>query len=80
MRRSHVESWVKKMDATLAASTIDTRASIVRSVLRAAVADKVIAEDPRHRGEAAAEAEGRRGDGDPNAGGRRTTAAAKQPA
>lgn len=46
LRRSHVERWVKHMTATLAATTIDTRFTIVRSVLRAAVADRVIASDP----------------------------------
>lgn len=46
IRKSHVESWVKQMDAVLAPSTIGTRFTIVRSVLRAAVTDKLIAEDP----------------------------------
>lgn len=46
VRRSHVEAWVKAMDDTLAASTIDTRVTIVRGILRAAVADRLIAEDP----------------------------------
>jgi integrase len=46
VRRSHVAGWVKQMDLTLAATTIETRFVIVRSILRAAVADKVIAEDP----------------------------------
>lgn len=46
IRKSHVEAWVKHMNTTLAATTIETRFVIVRSVLRAAVADKVIAEDP----------------------------------
>lgn len=43
VRRSHVAAWVKAMDATLAASTIDTRVTIVRGILRAAVADRLIA-------------------------------------
>lgn len=46
IRRSHIEAWVKALNADLAASTIKTRFVIVRSVFRAAVADKVIAADP----------------------------------
>jgi integrase len=46
IRRSHVEAWVKHMNATLAATTIDTRFTIVRGVFRAAVADRLIASDP----------------------------------
>lgn len=46
IRRSHIEVWVKALSAHLAASTIKTRFVIVRSVFRAAVADKVIAADP----------------------------------
>ena len=46
IRRSHVESWVKRMMATLAPTTIDTRFTIVRGVFRAAVADRLIASDP----------------------------------
>jgi len=46
IRRSHVEAWVKHMTATLAATTIDTRFTIVRGVFRAAVADRLIANDP----------------------------------
>ncbi|MCY7396827.1 MAG: hypothetical protein LH468_11895 [Nocardioides sp.] len=46
VRRSHVEAWVKHMTATLAATTIDTRFTIVRGVFRAAVADRLIASDP----------------------------------
>jgi integrase len=46
VRRSHLEAWVKSMASDLAASTIKTRYVIVRSVFRAARADKVIAEDP----------------------------------
>lgn len=40
LRRSHVEQWVKAMTKDLAATTIHTRVAIVRSVLRAAVADR----------------------------------------
>lgn len=46
IRRSHVESWVKQMNATLAPTTIDTRFTIVRGVFRAAVADQLIPRDP----------------------------------
>ena len=46
LRRSHVEHWVKTMSTRLVASTISTRMSIVRAVLRGAVADRVIATDP----------------------------------
>ena len=46
IRRSHVEAWVKNMTARLAPTTIDTRFTIVRGVLRAAVADRLIASDP----------------------------------
>lgn len=46
IRRSHVESWVKVMSASLAATTIDTRFTIVRGVFRAAVADRLIPSDP----------------------------------
>lgn len=47
VKRSHVESWVKAMQVRgLAASTIRTRVNNVRAVLRAAVRDKLIAEDP----------------------------------
>lgn len=46
VRKSHVEGWVKQMDLTLAPTTIETRFVVIRSILRAAVADKVIAEDP----------------------------------
>lgn len=49
IRRNHVELWVKHMTTTLAPSTIATRFVNVRSVLRAAVADKVISEDPAER-------------------------------
>lgn len=47
IRRSHVESWVKAMTAGgLAASTIKTRFIVLRSLFRAAVADRVIVTDP----------------------------------
>lgn len=47
IRRSHVETWVKAMVAReLAAGTIHTRFNNVRSAFRAAVGDRIIAEDP----------------------------------
>jgi len=47
IRRSHVETWVKAMTAAkLEPSTIRTRVQNVRSVLRAAVRDRLIASDP----------------------------------
>ncbi len=47
VRRSHVEQWVKQMTtAGLAPGTIRTRMGNVRSVLRAALRDRVIAADP----------------------------------
>lgn len=47
IRRSHVESWVKALTADgLAASTIKTRFIVLRSLFRAAVADRVIVTDP----------------------------------
>jgi integrase len=46
IRRSHVEAWVKTMSTQWAPSTIKTRFVIVRSVFRAAVADRVISVDP----------------------------------
>lgn len=47
LRRSHIEHWVKAMQARgLAPGTIKTRYSNVRSVLRAAVRDRVMATDP----------------------------------
>lgn len=46
IRRSHVETWVKEMSTKWAPSTIKTRFVIVRSVFRAAVADRVLAHDP----------------------------------
>lgn len=41
IRRSHVEAWVKQMNAGLAPTTIDARFTIVRGVFRAAVADRI---------------------------------------
>ncbi len=46
IRRSHVETWVKSISTRSAPTTIKTRFVIVRSVFRAAVADRVIAADP----------------------------------
>jgi len=47
LRRSHIEAWVRTMTSDgLAPSTIKTRLVNVRSVLRAAVRDRVIAQDP----------------------------------
>lgn len=46
IRRSHVESWVKAVSAEWAPTTVKTRFVIVRSVFRAAVADRVITADP----------------------------------
>lgn len=46
IRRSHIETWVKTMSTRWAPTTIKTRFVIVRSVFRAAVADRVIPTDP----------------------------------
>ncbi len=46
LRRSHLEQWVKTMSKDLAASTIETRVKAVRSVLRGAVTERLIATDP----------------------------------
>ena len=47
LRRSHLETWVKRMSADgLAPGTLKTRVNNVRSVLHAAVRDQVIAVDP----------------------------------
>jgi integrase len=47
LRRSHLETWVKAMDGQgLAPGTIRTLLVNVRSVLRAAVRDRIIASDP----------------------------------
>jgi integrase len=50
VRQSHVEHWVKDMvGRDLAATTVHTRASNVRTVLRGAVVDRVISSDPGER-------------------------------
>ncbi|APE08166.1 site-specific integrase [Rhodococcus sp. 2G] len=47
LRPSHIEKWVRSMvDADLQPSTIKTRFNNVRSVLRAAVRDRMLAHDP----------------------------------
>jgi integrase len=47
LKRSHVESWVKKMTVDgLAPGTVKTRYNNVRSVLRGARNDKMLATDP----------------------------------
>jgi integrase len=46
IRHSHVQSWVKAMDARLAPGTIKTRFNNVRSVVRAAILDRRITVDP----------------------------------
>ena len=46
IRRSHVEAWVKPMAGDLAPSTVKTRYDNVRSILRAAVRDRLIATGP----------------------------------
>jgi integrase len=47
LRTSHVQAWIKAMqDKPLAASTIQTRLTNIRVVLRAAVRDRVLARDP----------------------------------
>lgn len=47
VRRSHVETWIKTMmNADLAPGTIRTRTNNVRSVLRGAKRDRIIAVDP----------------------------------
>lgn len=45
LKKRHIEAWVKTMSKTLAPTTIDTRMSVVRGILRAAVTDRVLAED-----------------------------------
>lgn len=45
LRVSHVEEWVRAQSETLAASTVRTRLTQVRGVLRGAVADRVLRED-----------------------------------
>lgn len=46
IRRSHVEAWVKTVAEVWAPTTVKTRFVIVRSVFRAAVNDRIIANDP----------------------------------
>lgn len=47
LRRSHIETWIKLMAQNdLAPGTIRTRVNNVRAVLRAAVRDRIIANDP----------------------------------
>lgn len=46
IRKSHVESWVKHMELSLAPNTIHSRFQNVRTVLRAAVDDDLILKDP----------------------------------
>lgn len=46
LRRSHVEEWVKQMQARLAPGTIKTRMGNVRTVIRAAMADRILTVDP----------------------------------
>jgi len=46
IRRSHIESWVKLMSRSLAPGTIKTRLKNVRQIFRAAVADRIIGNDP----------------------------------
>lgn len=47
VRRSHVEAWIKGMvKAGLAAGTIRTRTNNVRSILKGAIGDRLIAKDP----------------------------------
>lgn len=50
LKPSHIETWVKEMrDKPLQPGTIKTRFQNVRSVLRAAKRDKMLAEDPTER-------------------------------
>jgi integrase len=50
LRPSHVEGWVKAMqNKPLEASTIKTRFNNVRSVMKAAKRDRVLADDPTER-------------------------------
>jgi hypothetical protein len=47
IRRSHIETWIKKMNAGgLAPGTIKTRLNNVRTTFRAAKSDKIIGSDP----------------------------------
>jgi len=46
IRSSHIESWVKAMSSTLAPLTIKQRVQNARTVLKAAMKDKVLGADP----------------------------------
>lgn len=46
IRWSHVEAWIKSIAEEWAPTTVKTRFVIVRSVFRAAVSDRIIANDP----------------------------------
>jgi Phage integrase, N-terminal len=47
IRRSHVEAWIKSMDAAgLAPGTIRTRINNARAVFRGAARDRIVARDP----------------------------------
>lgn len=46
VRRSHIEAWIKDCSERWAPTTVKTRFVIVRSVFRAAIAERVIAGDP----------------------------------
>jgi integrase len=46
LRRSHVEAWVKQMDSKYAPGTIRTRIGNLRTVIRAAIADRLLVADP----------------------------------
>lgn len=46
---SQVQAWVKGMSATLAPATVKVYYGIVSSAFRAAVTDKIIAENPVRR-------------------------------
>ena len=46
IRSSHIESWVKAMSSTLAPLTIKQRVQNARTVLKAAMKDKVLVADP----------------------------------
>lgn len=46
LRRSHVESWVKAMESRLAPGTIRTRIGNLRTIVRGAIMDRVMATDP----------------------------------
>lgn len=46
IRKSHIESWVKQMEVSLAPNTIHSRFQNVKTVLRAAVDDDLILKDP----------------------------------